>query len=289
MSSSEYCEEKGAPAGSEPYYRRLFAPASRQAALTALYAFGNEVGSIPDDVSEPGAARMKLAWWQSELERLYQGEPRHPITRELLPAVEHFGLQRERFDELVALADEDIEHPGHADDAALLERAGRAAALQRLETEICGYVQPETRVFAREMGAALELARIVRDLRADALQGRVHVPLSVLDAHGVRPADLLQRETSAAVRALLEQQLERARGGLEAAEARLPAIDHRAQASALVGSALQRALLAEIERDGYRVLEHRIALTPVRKLWIGWRTVRGAARNTRRANRMQNP
>lgn len=287
MSSREYCEQKGAPAGSTAYYRRLFAPASRQPALTALYAFANEVGAIPDQVSETGAARMKLAWWQSELERLFEGAPRHPVTRELLPVVDRFGLARERFDDVVALADTDIEHPGHADVAALMERARRAAALQCLETEICGYREPETPGVARELGMAMELARVVRRLRSDADQGRIQIPLEELDAHGVRPTDLLRPEAGAAVRGLVRQQLERARHHLEQAEAALPAIDHRAQASALVGSRLQQALLAEIERDGYRVLQHRIELTPVRKLWLGWRTARRARRTTKRANRMQ--
>lgn len=285
MSSDAYCEEKGAPAGSSAYYRRLFAPESRRSSLTALYALGQEIGSIPDDVSEPGAARMKVAWWQSELERLYAGTPGHPVTRGLADAVERYGLERSRFDELVALADADIEHPGHADADALLDRTQRAAALQRLESEICGYREPDTRVFAERLGMALELVRIVRDLRRDAQQGRIHVPVDELDAHGLRPADLIRPDTGEAVKALLMEQIQRARRHLDEAEQTLPASDRRSQASGLIAARLARALLAEIERDGYRVLQHRIELTPVRKLWLAWRTSHRARRTARHAKR----
>ncbi|MDZ7829967.1 MAG: squalene/phytoene synthase family protein [Halofilum sp. (in: g-proteobacteria)] len=283
MSTHAYCEEKGTPAGSTAYYRRLFAPAESQPAITALYALAAEVRAIPDDVSEPGAARMKVAWWQAELERLFEGNPGHPVTRELAGAVKRHGLGRERFDSLVALADIDIEHPGYTDADALLERATRAADLQRLESDICGYDDPDTVNFAERLGIALELSRIVRDLRLDAAQGRIHVPADELETHGVRPGDLLQPETGTGVRALLAEQVRRARTHLDEAERALPDADRRRQASGLVAVRLERTLLAEIERDGYRVLEHRIALTPVRKFWLAWRTARGACRKARRA------
>lgn len=289
MSTDSYCEEKGTPAGSSAYYRRLFAPAERRPALTALYALGVEVGSIPDDVSEPGVARMKVAWWQAEVGRLFEGNPGHPVTRALAEAVTGFGLERERFDELVALADLDIEPPGHTDAEDLLHRAQHAAALQRLECEICGYRDDATRDFGERLGMALELARIVRDLRSDAQQGRVHVPLDELERHGVQPADLVAPETGEAVRGLVREQVERARRHLDEAEQSLPDIDRGRQASGLVAARLQRTLLAEIERDGYRVLQHRVGLTPVRKLWLAWRTARRAGRLARRARRKSAP
>jgi len=289
MSSHDYCEEKGAPPGSSAYYRRLFAPEAARPAITALYALGEEVGSIPDDVSEPDAARMKVAWWRAEVERLFEGNPSHPVTRELAEPVERHGLERALFEDLLTLADSDFEHPGHADAAALMERARRAAALQRLECEICGYRDPDTPRFAERLGIALELARLVQDLRPDAEQGRVHVPADELAAHGVQAADLLQPHSGEAVRDLVTGQLRRAREHLEAAERSLPDIDRERQASGLIAARLHRTVLAEIERDGYRVLQHRIALTPVRKLWLAWRTARRARRAAHRANRIQTP
>ena len=287
MNPDAYCEEKGAPAGSTGYYRRLFLPAAEQRAVTALYALGHEVGSIADEVSEIDAARMKLAWWQAEIDRLYAGAPEHPITRALLPFVQESGVERGLFEQMLASAAMDIDHGGYARLDDLLAYTRRAAAAPRLETELCGYRESATREFALQLGVALQLTRILRDVRADAARGRIYIPNERLEAHGVRPGELLQPSTPKHVRDLLAAEAERAREHLERAVRMLPAIDHRAQISGLVGAAIQRRLLAEIERDGYRVLEYRIDLTPVRKLWIAWRTARRARRVTGR--RWMNP
>ena len=282
MSADPWCEEKGAPEGSTAYYRRLFLPRPQQRAVTALYAFCHEVGSIADEVSEIEAARMKLAWWQSEIERLYAGTPGHPVTRALQPFVERPGVERRLFEQLLARAGMDLDHAGHDSVEDLLEHARRAAAAQRLESGICGDPGPATRDFAEQLGIALELTRILRDVRADAARGRIYIPAERLAAHGVRRGELTRSGTPGHVQALLAAEARRAHGHFERALRALPPAEHRAQCSGLVGAAIQRRLLAEIERDGYRVLEHRIDLTPVRKLWIAWRTARAARRATAR-------
>lgn len=287
MNPGVYCEQKGAPAGSTAYYRRLFVPLAQQPAVTALFALGQELGSIADEVSEIDAARMKLAWWQTEIERLYAGTPQHPVTRVLQPFVERQGPGRDLFEQVLAAAAMDIDHPGYARFEDLLAYARRAAAAQRLESELCGYRADATRDFAERLGVALQLIRIVRDVRADAARGRIYLPAERLDAHAVRPAELLQSSTPVHVRELLAAEARRAREHLERAVQSLPAVDHEAQVSGLVGAAIQRRLLAEIARDGYRVLEYRINLTPVRKLWIAWRTARRARRTS--ARQRKNP
>ena len=74
----------------------------------------------------------------------------------------------------------------------------------------------------------------------------------------------------------MAEQVARARRWYARAMDALPAEDRRAQRPGLIMAAIYRALLDEIERDGYRVLDHRIALTPLRKLWIAWKTARRA-------------
>lgn len=287
MNSDTYCEEKGAPPGSTAYYRRLFLPRPQQRAVTALFAFCRDVVAIADEVSAIDAARMKLAWWGEEIERLYAGRPRHPVTQALLPHVEERGLQRALFEQFLAGAAMDIDHPGHADRSQLLAQVRHKAAAQRLESEICGYREASTRDFAEQLGIALELVRILRDVRADAQRGRVFIPADRLEAHGVRAGELMQPSTPDHVRALLAEEASRIRERFDRALAALPAIDQEAQCSGLVAAAIQRRLLAEIERDGYRVLQHRIDLTPVRKLWIAWRTVRRAVRTTARQHKAE--
>lgn len=287
MNSDTYCEEKGVPPGSTAYYRRLFLPQPQQRAVTALFAFCRDVSAIADEVSAIDAARMKLAWWGEEIERLYAGRPRHPVTRALQPPVEERGLQRTLFEAYLAGAAMDIDHAGHADRAQQLAQARRKAAAQRLEGEICGYREAATRDFSEQLGIALELFRILRDVRPDAQRGRVFIPADRLEAHGVRAGELVQPSTPEHVRALFAAEAREIGEWFDRALAALPAIDHEAQCSGLVAAAIQRRLLAEIERDGYRVLQHRIDLTPVRKLWIAWRTTRRAARTTARQHKAE--
>lgn len=282
MTPEAYCEERGAPPGSSRYYFRLFLPEPQRSGVTALYALCHEVGSIADEVSEIGAARVKLGWWQEEIERLYAREPRHPVTRALQAHVEWNGLRRALFDQFLAAADMDIDPPGYADREALLVYARRHAAAQRLESEICGGGDPAVDDFAESLGIALRLARVLQDVRADAARGRVYLPQDRLEAHGVKPGELVQAETPPHLRALLEEEAAGVVEQIEHALQRLPADAQHAQQSGLVAAAIERRLLAEIERDGYRLLEHRIDLTPLRKFWIAWRTVRRARRSAAR-------
>ena len=113
-----------------------------------------------------------------------------------------------------------------------------------------------------------------RDVREDVKRGRIYIPGDELAQCGVTPDDLQAAHTPEKVRALLALQSERARSYYAHALQALPAIDRRAQLAGLVMGAIYMALLREIENDGFRVLERRVKLTPLRKLWIAWRTQR---------------
>jgi len=145
-----------------------------------------------------------------------------------------------------------------------------------LSAEIFGYANPATRQYARDLGIAFQLTNIIRDVGEDARRGRIYLPQDELVRHDVTAASLLRHESSPALTALMTEQVARARGWHARAMAELPAEDRRAQRPGLVMAAIYRTLLDEIERDRYRVLDHRIALTPLRKLWIAWKTARRA-------------
>ncbi len=78
MTPDEYCQSKAAQSGSSFYYAFLFLPPERRRAITALYAFCREVDDVVDESNEPSVARMKLAWWRTQIERLYAGPRRTP-------------------------------------------------------------------------------------------------------------------------------------------------------------------------------------------------------------------
>ena len=143
-----------------------------------------------------------------------------------------------------------------------------------MSAEIFGYTNPATRQYARDLGIAFQLTNIIRDVGEDARRGRIYLPQDELARHGVTAASVLQRQASDAFRALMADQVARARDWYDRAFAALPPEDRAAQRPGLIMAAIYRTLLDEIVRDGYGVLDHRIALTPLRKLWIAWKTAR---------------
>jgi phytoene synthase len=141
-----------------------------------------------------------------------------------------------------------------------------------MSAEIFGYRSAATLGYARDLGIAFQLTNIIRDVGEDARRGRIYLPQDELAQFGVAPSDVLRGHSSPAFAALMQFEVARARRWYEQALAKLPPDDRRAQRAGLAMAAIYRTLLEEIARDDYRVLDRRIALTPLRKLWIATRT-----------------
>ncbi|MGE5095607.1 MAG: presqualene diphosphate synthase HpnD [Betaproteobacteria bacterium] len=273
MTPDEYCQEKAAASGSSFYYSFLFLPAERRRAITALYAFCREVDDVADEVSDPGVARTKLAWWRTEVADLFAGQPRHPVARALAPFVERFHIDAPRLNEIIDGMEMDLTHHRYPDFEALRLYCHRVAGVVgQLSACVFGYSNPRTVEFAEKLGIAFQLTNIIRDVGEDARRDRVYLPADELARHGLTAEDVLARRHSEAFAAVMKQQSDRAQAWYDDAFATLPPEDRRSQRAGLIMAAIYRALLAEIRRDGYRVLDQRIALTPLRKLWIAWKT-----------------
>ncbi len=273
MSPDEYCAQKAAQSGSSFYYSFRFLPADQRRAITALYAFCREVDDVVDEVSDPGVARVKLGWWRTEVGAAFEGRAQHPVALALTPAVATFKLPQEHFQTVIDGMTMDLERSRYP-DFATLERYCHCVAgvVGLLSAEIFGYVDPATRDYARNLGVAFQITNIIRDVGEDVQRGRVYLPEDELSRFGVEPKDLLARRASAGFKALMAHQVERARSFYARALAALPSGDRRAQRPGLIAGAIYQALLAEIERDDFLVLDRRIALTPLRKAWIAWKT-----------------
>ncbi len=273
MSPDDYCEQKAAQSGSSFYYSFRFLPPERRRAIIALYAFCREVDDVVDEVADPGVARLKLGWWRTEVAAVFDGRPRHPVALALAPTVAAFRLPQAHFQAVIDGMAMDLEQSRYP-DFATLERYCHCVAgvVGLLSAEIFGYAEPGTRDYARDLGIAFQLTNIIRDVGEDARRGRVYLPQDELARFGVDPEDLFGRRVTSAFTALMAYQVERARGFYARALAALPAVDRRAQRPGLIMAAIYQALLREIERDGFRVLGRRIALTPLAKAWIAWRT-----------------
>ena len=275
MTPDEYCQQKTARSGTSFYYSFLFLPPQRRRAITALYAFCREVDDVVDEVSDPALARTKLAWWRNEIATAFTGTPQHPVARALKPVVATYDLPQAHFQTVIDGMAMDLERARYLDFAELERYCHCVAGVVGLmSAEIFGYVNPATRTYARDLGVAFQLTNIIRDVGEDARRGRIYLPQDELARHGVSASSLLRRETGDGLTALMADQVARARSWYTRALTALPDEDREAQRPGLVMAAIYSTLLTEIERDGYRVLDRRIALTPLRKLWIAWTTSR---------------
>jgi phytoene synthase len=273
MTPDEYCQQKAAQSGSSFYYSFLFLPPERRRAITALYAFCREVDDAVDEPADPDVARAKLAWWRSEIAKLYRGVPEHPVSRALQPAVREFGITEAGLSEIMDGMEMDLAQSRYLDYAGLRLYCHRVAGVVgRLAAGIFGYANPQTLQYAERLGLAFQLTNIIRDVGEDARKNRIYLPMQEMERCGVTAADILDSRQTGNFARLMAFQAERAKRAYEEALATLPAEDRRAQRPGLVMAAIYRALLDEIAGDGYRVLTQRTALTPVRKLWIAWRT-----------------
>jgi phytoene synthase len=272
MDPQAYCEEKLAQSGSSFAYTFRFLPTPRRHAITALYAFCREVDDVVDEITDPAVARMKLAWWRNEIARVFGGKPQHPVALALAEVVGRYALPREHFDAIIDGMTMDLDRNRYQDFATLERYCHRVAGVVGLlSAEIFGYEDPATRIYARELGIAFQLTNIIRDVGEDGQRSRIYLPQDELRRFGVSDADILGRKLTPAFQNLMAYQVERARTSYAKAFAALPQRDRRAQRPGLMMAAVYRALLAEIERDGFRVLDRRISLTPLYKAWMAWK------------------
>lgn len=277
MNPQQYCQDKAAASGSSFYYAFRFLPPAKRQAITAFYAWCREVDDIVDECRDPGVARLKLAWWREEVERLYAGKPSHPATQALRPVVEGMGIAREQLMEIMDGVEMDLDQTRYADYRQLRLYCHRVAGVVgEVSAQIFGYSDRATPKFAALLGLAFQLTNIIRDVGEDARRGRIYLPQDEMRAHGVSEADVLACRPTDAFLRLMEAQYQRAIATYEQALAHLPDVDRRSQRPALIMAAIYRTLLEEIRRAGYPVLAYRIALPPLRKMWIAWRTwIRG--------------
>lgn len=273
MTPDEYCQQKAAQSGSSFYYSFRFLPPERRRAITALYAFCREVDDVVDEPGDPQVAQARLAWWRQEVKQLYAGKPQHPVTRALLPSLEAFDIREQHLVEILDGMAMDLNQNRYPEFAGLSLYCHRVAGVVGLlAAQIFGYANPKTIEYAQKLGLAFQLTNIIRDVGEDARKNRIYLPMDEMERFDVPAADILNRRHTESFSRLMEFQAQRAEHCCADALATLPEEDRRAQRPGLMMAAIYRKLLEEIRRDGYRVLERRTSLTPLRKLWIAWKT-----------------
>ena len=288
MTPDEYCQQIASKSGSSFYYSFMFLPDLKRRAITALYAFCREVDDVVDECKEESIAHTKLNWWRAEISNLYADKPDHPVTQALLPLLKDFNLAEEYFIEIIDGMEMDLNISRYENFKDLSLYCYRAASVVGLlSAEIFGFTNRQTLRYAHDLGMAFQLTNILRDVREDAERGRIYIPLDELKQFNVSINDLSHPVTSDSVKALFKHQADRAREYYIKAFNLLPEEDRFKQRTGLIMAEIYQSILNEIEQDGFRVLEHKIKLTPLRKLWLAWRQSRLEKKRYKKFTRQQ--
>ena len=268
MNAAELVATLTRRSGSNFYYAFLFLPRRKREAMYALYAFCRTVDDAVDQGSgSPGDQRRVLAEWRAELRRVYLGRPTQPIAVRLAEVIRDFPIPREHLEAILDGVEMDIDKRRYASFEELYEYCYRVAAAVGLASiEIFGYSDLRARDYAVNLGIALQLTNIMRDLKTDAERGRIYLPLDELRRFGYAEDDLLRGRYTQAYFELMRFQADRTHAYYRAARAALPRADRRRLAAAEIMGVIYRALLRAIEARRFRVFDRRIRLSTPRRL-----------------------
>lgn len=273
MTPEEYCQDKAAKSGSSFYYSFMFLPTDKRRAITALYAFCREVDDVVDECSDTNVARTTLAWWRGQVAEIYGGKPQHPVAIALVPVVQQFNMAQEHLLEIIDGMEMDLEQHQYADFKALQLYCYRVASVVGLlAAGIFGYTDRKTLKYAHDLGIAFQLTNIIRDVGEDARRGRIYLPQDELAQFGVHSSDILHAKETAEFEKLMRFQIERAQHYYRQAFEQLPTVDRKSQRTGIIMAAIYRATLDEVVASGCHVLKERISLTPLRKLWLAYKS-----------------
>jgi len=253
------------------YYSFLVLPKQQRRAIIAVWDFCRAVDDAVDEDGGPGGLppRQAVQFWREELARCYAGEPaRTPQGRGLQPFIAQFALPREAFEDVIDGVAMDLDTSRYETFADLLEYCHRvASAVGIICIRIFGCRSPQARDYALNLGVALQLTNIVRDIKTDLERGRVYIPQEDFRAAGCSVDALSAGEISAPVRRLLAFECRRAHEFYQRAIAARPPEDRRRLVAAEIMRAVYHETLTRIEQRDYDVFSSRAALPkPVQAL-----------------------
>lgn len=264
----ERCAQVTRRSRSSFYYAFILLPPERRRALYAVYAFCRFIDDIADDESirEPA---LLLKRWREELDRVYAGAPTRALSRALADSARRFKIPRELFEEIINGVEMDLSRKRYQTWEELRPYCYRvASALGLICIEIFGYRNPSAKQYAENLGLALQLTNILRDVREDAERGRIYLPLEDLARFNVSEEEILGGVYSPNFVRLMDFEARRARELYALAQSELALEDRATLLTAEAMRLIYAALLERIIKSNYRVLDRRHRLSAPHKLYL---------------------
>ena len=267
--------ERNCAPGSTPYYCVRFSPASRQEELRTILAWYCEIGQLPLRVSEVGVAHTKLQWWQDELQRAVRQGSQLPLAGQLSQIIHQHEVPLNLCDSIMATFRSDLMTAPHAQwDALQAYCNATGGGLAELLSRVCGVTDQQELDVARDLGRFVRWVEVMRDLGATLRRGRTLMP-PLSEQHEA----LSEGE---AITAQLAEAARQAREHYSECTEKLPMKPQPGLIPVFILAELAWELLQTLESSDFQVLDQRISLTPLKKMWIAWRTgARGSLKKRR--------
>jgi phytoene synthase len=260
-----------------------FTPLSRpqRLAMYAAYAFSGECDDLVDEGGDIAQKKGAIDEYRGVLARTYAGRPETPTTVALHDAAKRYSIPREYFDELLNGMEMDLERARYQSFEELRQYCYRVAStIGLICIQVFGYRDAEARDYAADMGIALQLTNIMRDLREDAERGRIYLPQDELERYGYSERELRLNVVNKQFLDLMGFQAERARYHFQRGQKLLPLLPPRGRMCANGLQGVYFDILRMIEQRDYDVFRERVSrskpgrLALLGKLWVSSLTIR---------------
>jgi 15-cis-phytoene synthase len=237
----------------------------RKRDITVFYAFCRVIDDIADSSQLSIAEkRVRLAKWREMLRRARSTEP--PLARDVRALIDKYSLEIGMLEEIIAGVEMDLTIQRYATFKELRVYCYRvASAVGLVSIEIFGYRNPHCKEYAVELGLALQMTNIIRDVGKDLQVGRIYLPQEDLARFNYSETELRDRQYNECFIRLMEFETARAREFFSRAAAALPAEDRKTMVPAEIMSSIYRGLLRRMESDKFRVFEKRYRLSRLEK------------------------
>jgi phytoene synthase len=257
-------------------------PRDERSAIKTVYDFCRYTDDLVDEdiqLAIPGIdlkeelkierKRVRLQWWRDEVEKCYDGRSRHPLLASLHKVISRFRIPKQYFLTLIDGVEMDLVKNRYGSFGELREYCYSVASIVGLITiEIFGYKFESTKEYAIDLGIALQLTNILRDIKKDAAMGRIYIPQEDLEYFGVKEQDILHGNYNLAFINLMKFEVARAKSHYVSARAKLAKNERFTLFAAQIMDAIYFRLLRKIELAEYNVFQKRINVSTPHKILI---------------------
>jgi 15-cis-phytoene synthase len=238
----------------------------RKRDITVFYAFCRVIDDIADSAQFDAVQKQgRLAAWREMLRRACADEP--VLAREVRGLIDKYSLPIDILEEIIAGVEMDLSISRYSTFEELRVYCYRvASAVGLVSIEIFGYRNARCKEYALELGLALQMTNIIRDVGKDLRSGRIYLPQEDLARFGYSEMELQDRQHNERFVRLMEFEAARAREFFSRAAEALPPEDRRAMVPAEIMSSIYRGLLRRMELDQFRVFEKEYRLSGLEKV-----------------------